>query len=86
MFCTKHGACLPVHADIMYRCVHLSDEENLKKLQAQYPERKTKGHYDSAAYFEAGRGEGTRSCTSCRATQGRSGLAQCLGAEKEGIR
>ncbi|OLP92532.1 Small nuclear ribonucleoprotein-associated protein B [Symbiodinium microadriaticum] len=28
-------------------------QENLKKLQAQYPERKTKGHYDSMSYFEA---------------------------------
>eukprot|EP00435_Cladocopium_sp_Y103_P016541 s2349_g4.t1 len=28
-------------------------QENLKQLQAQYPERKTKGHYDSMAYFEA---------------------------------
>jgi len=28
-------------------------QENLKKLQAQHPERKTKGHYDSVAYFEA---------------------------------
>ena len=31
-------------------------QENLKQLQAQHPERKTKGHYDSMAYFEAGRG------------------------------
>ncbi|CAK9019571.1 Hypothetical protein SCF082_LOCUS14574 [Durusdinium trenchii] len=28
-------------------------QENLKQLQAQHPERKTKGHYDSAAYLEA---------------------------------
>lgn len=28
-------------------------QENLKSLQAQYPERKTKGHYDSLAFFEA---------------------------------
>lgn len=28
-------------------------QENLKQLQVQYPERKTKGHYDSMAYFEA---------------------------------
>ena len=29
-------------------------QENLKQLQAQHPERKTKGHYDSTAFFEAG--------------------------------
>lgn len=32
-------------------------QENLKQLQAQHPERKTKGHYDSAAYLEAGPGK-----------------------------
>lgn len=35
-------------------CWYVLCQENLKQLQAQYPERKTKGHYDSMAYFEAG--------------------------------
>lgn len=36
--------------------LYTSPQENLKQLQVQYPERKTKGHYDSMAYFEAGNG------------------------------
>lgn len=56
-------------------------QENLKKLQAQYPERKTKGHYDSMSYFEAGPGgKGTFWPLPCREKpSGPSGPSPSLG-------
>lgn len=56
-------------------CWYVLCQENLKQLQAQYPERKTKGHYDSMAYFEAGPKEG-RDCPEAMAAG--NGSLECL--------